>query len=131
MIKNVSLEYIFGMDRRSICFYGNYCPTIEENKFKVFDSDNKYLGYLECDTEEKADKIAQDLDTFESVNALLCYLGILAKVSQNTNDIHSYMFDNDYEGVTRDISSIYRSPYLNRLGKYYIAIVEDKERIEE
>ena len=125
VIKNVTLEYTFEMRGRSIVFYGEYCPTNEDNKFRVMDSDNKYLGYLECEDEEMADEIAEEIDNITNINDLLCYLGESAKVSDDIREIHSYMRENEYGEITDYVYSVNASEYFNRLGNYFLAITEE------
>lgn len=125
VIKDVTLNYTFEMGNRSIVFYGEYSPTVDDNKFRVLDSDNRYLGYVECECEENADEIAEEIDNITNINDLLCYLGISAKVSKDIVEIHSYMKENEYGEITDYVYSVRESEYFNRLGEYFLAVTEE------
>ena len=125
MFKDIMFRYTFIKDDDTIILYGTYDPN-GDGKFRVLDSDEKYLGYLECEDREEADKIAEEIDSLKTIDDLLCYLGISAKVSTNLWEIHSYMVENEYGSIDKDyVYSVYESEYFNRLGKYYLAITEE------
>ena len=124
MFKDIMFHYTFCKENNAIRFFATYNPN-GDGKFRVLDSEEKYLGYVECEDREEADKIAEEIDNLNTVDDLLCYLGISAKVSTNIEEIHSYMLENEYGGITTYLYSVYESEYFNRLGKYYLAVTEE------
>lgn len=125
MFKDIMFRYTFFKKDDTTIFYGTYDPN-GDGKFRVLDSEEKYLGYLECEDREEADKIAEEIDNLNTIDDLLCYLGISAKVDTNIERIHSYMVENEYGSIDKDyIYSVYESEYFNRLGKYYLAVTEE------
>ena len=125
MFKDIMFHYTFYKEDDSVCFFATYNPN-GDGKFRVLDGEEKYLGYVECEDREEADKIAEEIDNLKTIDELLCYLGISAKVSTNLWEIHSYMAENEYGGIDKDyVYSVYESEYFNRLGKYYLAVTEE------
>ena len=100
MFKDIMLHYTFYKEDDVICFFATYNPN-GDGKFRVLDSEEKYLGYVECEDREEADKIAEEIDNLKTIDELLCYLGISEKVSTNLWEIHSYMAENEYGKIDK------------------------------
>ena len=98
----------------------------EDNKIRFYDSDDNYLGYIEVTDETTPLQVNEEVKEIETIEELLDYLGEQAKISKSLNEIHSYMVKHHYGEVEKwNVKSVFNSEFFNRLGDYYLAIIEE------
>ena len=106
----------------------------EEDRVKIFDSNERYLDYFSADSieenaeydnitpQELLDKYASDFANIETIEEFLDELGIeYDLITKDRVEVVNYLLDFNVD----DDSDIEENEWVNKIGDYYIVVSED------
>lgn len=109
------------------------CQREEEDRVKIFDSNERYLDYFSADSieenaeydnitpQELLDKYASDFANIETIEEFLDELGIeYDLITKDRVEVVNYLLDFNVD----DDSDIEENECVNKIGDYYIVVSE-------
>lgn len=109
----------------------NFDEREEEDRVKIYDSDENYLDYLpieedETSIEEQYNNYIEMLEKFTTVEELIDWLVCDAEFIGNKEEMINYLHDElNWELPSEDYDPL-KNEWINRIGDVYILISENE-----
>lgn len=112
-------------------FIENFDEREEQDRVKIYDSDENYLDYLpleedETPIEEQYDNYIEMLEQFKTIEELMDWLVCDAEFIGNKEEMINYLHDElNWELPSEDYDPL-KNEWINRIGDVYILISENE-----
>lgn len=109
----------------------NFDEREEQDRVKIYDSDENYLDYLpieedETPIEEQYNNYIERLENFKTIEELMDWLVCDCEFIGNKEEIINYLHDElNWELPSEDYNPL-KNEWINRIGDVYILISENE-----
>lgn len=109
----------------------NFDEREEQDRVKIYDSDENYLDYLpieedETPIEEQYDNYIEMLEQFKTIEELMDWLVCDAEFIGNKEEMINYLHDElNWELPSEDYDPL-KNEWINKIGDVYILISENE-----